>query len=132
MLRLWRWTYARLYVRTERFWGRAEQPALTAACGTAIVILANLFSLAWTICLLTGQVPDLQKGRPYAVAIILVTILVVYWAYEVKGGAKELIRRMRKQSRQHCWHEESRMWMYILGSAAMPAAISFVVRALGG
>jgi hypothetical protein len=123
MCNVWAWAFARSQIRSQRKWGEAYNPRWTAACGTSLIILLNV----WSLVLVAGVVLDLDPTMGLSklglAALYLVLVYLVHRHYVVGGAANELIKKLKAQSKAEARRDERKYWLYIIGSLHLPVII---------
>lgn len=127
MLRLWRWTFARLYVRSNRKWGPVDVPEWSASGAVAVVIFANLLVVATALGSLLGIGSSHRVGTAHIAIVFLIVLFLVHHNYVTKGGARSVIDRLTRQDTADTRREERRLWLYIAVSLALPFLVGYVV-----
>jgi hypothetical protein len=123
MFRLWRWTYARTYIQQERWWGQKNDPSAAAAAGTSMVIAFNILAGWVALSSVLGLDLALGANKFEIVGAALLLWFIVYRRYVLQGGARAMIRRMRRQNRAKTGREERKLWSYIITSLALPMVL---------
>jgi len=131
VLKLWRWSYARLYVRFRRTQGKASDPAWTAACLASALIAAQFGALAIGVTSLLRVDVEFREHRLYVIGAAVLLFLAVYWRYVVKGAAGKLIRKAHGESEAQTRDEERKLRGYTIGSLALPFVVGLLIRLLG-
>ena len=126
---LWRWAYARLYIRHRRRYGQRDQPKWAAVCQVSALMGANLLSMAAVVCWAVGahwieSEVGLRKLKLVGLACIL--LYFNYRRFMRKGAADELIRKFEQQRRRETHRDEVRLLWYVLGSLAAPVVLGLI------
>ena len=124
---LWRWAYARLYIRHKRRYGQRDQPELTAVCEVSALMGANLLSLFIVGCWVVGvHFPAYRSSKVEIIGIALVLLQFNQWRFRRKGDANELIRKFEQQRRREVRRDEVRLLWYVLGSLGAPFVLAVI------
>jgi hypothetical protein len=124
MLRLWRWTFARAYIRHLRRLGKADLPAFTASGVLTIVIFFNLL-VPFVIVLRVLEVrPRFSAHLPEVAAFTLLLLLVVYRHFVTNRSADALIKKLQTQTRERTRREERVLSLWIFTSVALPLLLA--------
>ena len=116
----WKWMFARWYIHSDRKYGKKDVPDFTAACATSFVILVNILTVLSVGAACFGvAIYDIPDGEYYVGGGSLAILAVVYWRYVIKGTAKPVIKRLRKQSLAATRRGEWMMHAYFFGSVVV-------------
>lgn len=79
MWQLWRWTFARLYVRSKRKWGEADAPLWSALLAVSALMFANLFAVACVVTWVLGFWLGDPRYKVHVIALMALLLLMNYW-----------------------------------------------------
>jgi len=119
----WRWTYARLFVRSRRQKDYSP-PAWSAVVGVSVVMGMNLLAAAILAKMLI--VPELAVGKAQALMVMLSLYLINFLRFVRGGSAKEIVERLEEETRAERRRDERKLWCYVLASLAVPFVLMFV------
>jgi hypothetical protein len=133
MWRLWRWAFARLYVRSERKWGQSDAPAWTATCAVGLTITLNLFAAVALMSIIfnLGLASRLVEHKLELPALGALVIYLAYRRYVREGAAENLMQELRQESAAETRRQERMLWYYIIGSMAAIGLLGLVSSLLG-
>src|SRR5688572_25404371 len=124
MMNLWRWTFARHYLRNRRKAGPADSPRWTAACGVTAVMFANLVTLAMAVTWNFNVRLTDPRLSPYHLAGLALLLYVNYLRFMRGGDADALIRKLERQSSREVRRAERWLWLFTLASLFAPLALA--------
>ncbi len=118
MFKLWRWVFARECIRQERWWPRDSR--LAAVFSVSLAIYMNLLAVVFAVGLVVGVDPTFGINKFAVAGAGLVLLFLVYRRYVMQGAADDMIRQMKRQNKRKTRREERKLWLYIVGSLALP------------
>jgi len=116
MFRLWRWAFARLYVRNQRVDGDAALPGVVSAAMVSALITLNLLTVVWALSCVIVSATSIALSKVNWLATWCVIAIVAYRSYVTKGRADRLIRKLQRESRSRTRRGERRLWIYLAAS----------------
>jgi len=127
MWSLWRWTYARQYLRSLRKYGQRDGPRWTAVCGVSIMMAGQLIAL-WVLVSWPFDFKFSDQHRSAVAAGMVLLLFGNYLRFMRWGDADELIRQYKHESKALARKQGKRLFWSEMASLAAPfvaAAIRF-------
>lgn len=130
-MQLWRWTFARLYIRSRRKWGEADSPGWSAVCGVSLIMAFNLLTCIVLVASSMGIKVHFVNYKLHAAVMVTVLLVVNHWRFVRNKGADCLIRKLAAQSRHETRVDERRLWLYMVASLVAPFIVVLIEMFIG-
>jgi hypothetical protein len=106
-------------------WGESDMPQFNAMFGVSFLIYCNILTVFVAVEVLTGipiRTPT-RLSKYHAGAILILVGLVNYFLLVHDGKYKKIAKEFEKESVAHKRRGLIGIWVYIIGSFALPIVI---------
>jgi len=120
---LWRWAFARTYLRDKRRWGESQASLWSAITGLSISMSFNLLALAAVLAWALRLPSNAAHPREIGLLVMALALVANYVRFARFGDADQLIRSLERTGRESALREERKLLGYTVGSFLVPVAI---------
>ena len=120
---LWRWAFARTYLRDKRRWGESQASLWSAITGLSISMSFNLLALAAVLVWALRLPSNAAHPREIGLLVMALALVANYVRFARFGDADQLIRSLERTGGESALREERKLLGYTVGSFLVPVAI---------
>jgi hypothetical protein len=120
---LWRWAFARTYLRDKRRWGESQASLWSAITGLSISMSFNLLAVAALLAWGLRLPSHATHPREIGLGVMALALGANYLRFARFGDADQLIRALEGGAKESAVHEERKLLGYTVGSFLAPIAI---------